>query len=372
MIRQYERYIFFHLLGPLLLITLSLTGIIWLTQVLRFIDFMLNRGLAFSDFCYLTGLMFPALLLVIMPISLGIAVVYTINRLTADSELIVLYAVGISKLQLVRPILFMGCICLLICYVLSLYLMPVANTKFQDIRTFFRDKYASVLLEEEVFNSPVDGMTVFIRQRDADNTLHNILLHDNRNPKETVTLIADRGTIEQTASGPRFYLTHGVRQTLRDGRVSWLSFDNYAIDVAFYAKNVERKYKPEERTFAELLNVDGLNEKERRTYRAEAHYRLTWPLFNLMMPLTAMAALFSGSFNRRGQWKRTVVTTLILTGILLLYFALRSMGIRYAGVQPMLYVMILALCTASLHIIARERRIGFSWFSKPFQRAIGN
>ena len=369
MIRQYERYLFFHLLGPLLLITLSLTGIIWLTQVLRFVDFMLNRGLAFSDFCYLTGLMLPTLLLVIIPISLGIAVIYTINRLTSDSELIVLQAVGIRKLQLVRPILAMGVFATLLCYALSLYLMPIANEKFQDIRTFFRDKYASVLLEEEVFNSPVDGITVFVRQRDPDNTLHNILLHDNSKPKETVTLLADRGRIEQTPTGPRFYLTHGVRQTLRDGRVNWLSFENYVLDVAFYSKNAERKHTPEERTIRELFHNDGLNEKDAQAYRAEAHYRLTWPLFNLMLPLAAGAILFSGYFNRRGQWRRTTGATLTMACIVLLYFTLRSLGIKYAWVQPMLYGLILLVCGGALRVIAREKFIAFPSIRFPFRAA---
>ena len=43
--RQYERYLLMHLLLPTVLITAGLTGIIWLTQVMRFIDYMLNRGL---------------------------------------------------------------------------------------------------------------------------------------------------------------------------------------------------------------------------------------------------------------------------------------------------------------------------------------
>ena len=75
--RQYERYLFMHLLWPTVLITASLTGIVWLTQVLRFLDFILNRGLSLGDFMYLTGLMLPSLLLILMPICLCIAVVYT-------------------------------------------------------------------------------------------------------------------------------------------------------------------------------------------------------------------------------------------------------------------------------------------------------
>ena len=72
----------------------NLTAIVWLTQILRFLDFMLSRGLSLLDFLYLTGLMLPSLLLMLLPISLAIAVIYTYNKLTVESELIVLNAVG--------------------------------------------------------------------------------------------------------------------------------------------------------------------------------------------------------------------------------------------------------------------------------------
>ena len=83
-----------HMLWPTVIVTASLTAIVWLTQILKFLDFMLSRGLSLGDFLYLTGLMLPSLLLILIPIALGIAVIYTYNRLMVESELIVLNAVG--------------------------------------------------------------------------------------------------------------------------------------------------------------------------------------------------------------------------------------------------------------------------------------
>ena len=42
----------------------SLTGLVWLTQIMKFLDFVLSRGLTLADFLYLTGLMLPSLLLI--------------------------------------------------------------------------------------------------------------------------------------------------------------------------------------------------------------------------------------------------------------------------------------------------------------------
>ena len=353
--RRYERYLIMHLALPTVLVAAALTGIIWLTQMMRFIDFMLNRGLSLGDFLYLTGLMLPSLLLILIPISLAIAAIYTYHRLTADSELVVLNAVGISKLQLARPVLIVGAIATVICYALSLYLMPLANKKFRDIRTFFRDKYASVLLEEEVFNTPINGITVFVRERDSDNHLLGILLHDNRNVFTPITMMAERGRMEQTETGPRFYLENGVRQQFKDGRASWLRFDNYALDIAFFAQNVARRRDPDERTIDELLKGDPANEKENRALRAEAHQRLTWPLFALTLPMLALAFLFAGEFNRRGQWKRIAKAAGAIIVVVLVYFALRSLSIKHAWLTPALYLLLLSSFAASVHMLITGR-----------------
>ena len=359
--RQYERYLFSHLLWPTVLITVSLTSIVWLTQVLRFLDFMLNRGLGVGDFLYLTGLMLPQLLLMLIPVSLGVAVIYTYNRLTVESELIVLNAVGVSKWQLAKPTLMMGLAAAVLCYVLAIYLAPSANAHFRDIRVFFRDKYASVLLEEDVFNNPIDGVTVFVRERDDKNNLAGILLHDSRDPKQTVTMLADRGRMEQGSSGPRFYLQHGVRQELRNGRVSWLAFDDYAIDIAFYGHEAKFKPVPEEMSFGELFKRDGLTPKQIAANVAEVHQRLTWPGFAVSLPMFVLAVLFTGEFNRRGAWRRIIFASVGMASSVLAYFALRDMASKENLLAIMLYAIVFGLGGVSAYLIASNRCITFIW-----------
>lgn len=349
--RQYERYVLTHLLWPTVLITASLTGLVWLTQIMKFLDFILSRGLTLIDFLYLTGLMLPSLLLIITPIALGIATIYTYNKLMVESELIVLSSVGVSRWQLARPALVMGISAGAMCLVLALYLMPVANAKFQDIRIFFRDKYASVLLEDQVFNNPLDGVTVYIRERDEKNNLAGIVMHDSRGSEQTVTMIADHGRMEQTASGPRFHLQQGMRQEWKQGRVSWLKFDDYAIDLAFYGANASRDRGASERTIWELFDREGLSEKQAAAYRAEAHQRLTWPLMAASLPLFVLALLFTSEFNRRGQMRRIMVASLGMVLIMILYFAFRSLSVKHGWAIGGLYVLTIGIALASLRLL---------------------
>ena len=353
--RQYERYVLQHLLWPSVVITASLTALVWQTQMLKFIDFVLGRGLSIADFFYLTGLMLPSLLLVLIPICLTIAVIYTYNRLTVESELIVLGAVGISPRQLARPVWMVGGGAVLMCYALSLFLMPAANGKFRDIRAFFRDQYASVLLEEEVFNNPMPGVTVFVRARDSANNLEGILLEDNRDPKQALTLIADHGRLEQGEHGPRFRLSHGIRQQWREGKVSWLAFDDYSIDFAFYGATNARKPSADELGIRQLFSTEGLSEKQAGAFLAEAHQRLTWPLLALSLPLMALALLLSSEFNRRGQWQRMVASALVTALLLVVYFGARGLAVRLPAMAGGLYLLAVGGVLLGLYVLGGGR-----------------
>ena len=54
------RYVFNQLLAAALFITLGLTLAIWLSQSLRWISYIVNRGLPASTFLYLIGLLLPS------------------------------------------------------------------------------------------------------------------------------------------------------------------------------------------------------------------------------------------------------------------------------------------------------------------------
>jgi lipopolysaccharide export system permease protein len=174
-------------------------------------------------------------------------------------------------------------------------------------------------------------------------------------------MIADTGRMEQTSAGPRFYLQDGMRQLWRGGRVSWLAFDNYAIDIAFYGQDGGRKRNPDERSIGELFARDGLTEKQAAAYRAEAHQRLTWPLLALSLPLFALATLFSSEFNRRGQTKRLLVATIGMVAILLLYFVCRSASIKHGWLTAGLYVLAIGVAVASSYLLLSARVIALRW-----------
>ena len=65
-----ERYMLRQLVVVAALVTLTLTLAIWLTQSLRFVELIVNRGLSLHSYLYLTLLLLPSFLWLMLPVPL--------------------------------------------------------------------------------------------------------------------------------------------------------------------------------------------------------------------------------------------------------------------------------------------------------------
>ncbi|MFO1243505.1 MAG: LptF/LptG family permease [Rickettsiales bacterium] len=342
--QRYALYVMRLLLWPALMITLTLTGIIWLTQALRFIDFIINRGLSVFEFVRVTGLLLPSLLVIVVPVALFVSTLFAYQRLAQDSELTVLEASGLSPMKVAFPAIVMALIFTVFVYINTLWLQPAANREFKDLQTFLRSNYSSVMLQEEVFNTPMAGLTVYVRERSNDGLLKGILVHDNRVKDHAVTMMAEEGQIVNTPSGPSFNLMRGMRQEEQDGRISWLDFDRYNVDLNFYAEaSKTRPREAKERYLSELFSPEAEASAEENRFRSEAHQRLTWPMFTLALALLAVITVISGEFSRRGIWKRIAMSSAIALGLVLCDFGLINMLVKLPMAWPFAYIFPLAL-----------------------------
>ena len=69
-------------------------AVIWLNQSLRILDIVITQGASFTDFLRYSFLAAPLWLVVIMPLSAFIAILWTLHRFLSDREIVVMHAVG--------------------------------------------------------------------------------------------------------------------------------------------------------------------------------------------------------------------------------------------------------------------------------------
>lgn len=361
--KLYLLYLLRQLALPTMFATLALSGAIWLSQSLRFVDLIVNKGVPATTFGYLTLLLFPSLLLVILPFALFCAVLFVYHRLAVESEITVLRAVGLSNLQIAAPCLLLAAVVTIIGYAISLYFMPLAFRSFRDLQYRIEQDLSYLLLQPGVFNSPTRGLTVYVRDHREDGSLEGIVVHDERQRKLPVTMMAEEGSLVQADDGPLFIMERGNRQELDakdpdNPSLSILHFERYTLDLAANASPPgERSPKPKEQYVHELLDPPkSLSEARRNGRIAEGHKRLTWPLNALVFALIGLAALLSRDFDRRGPWQSLLIATVGVVLVQALTMAIGSLMERHLALIPLLYAATIAPGVIGLAVIVGHRR----------------
>ena len=341
---QLSWYVLGQIAGPVALLTLLLTCVILLTQSLRLLDLVINRGQSAPTFLYLTLLILPGLLVIILPIAFFFGTLFTLSRLNGDSELVVMASAGYSQRQLAAPVFIAAAIVMCLTWICALWLMPVGqralNAKVLDIRA----DIGAALLNEGEFNPPAPGLTVFIRQLGSDGQIRGILVHDSRDAKRPVTYLAERGILAQTPQGTRLIMLDGtVEQSAAGGsQLSVLKFQRDVFDLDQFAGPARASLRQtNERFLGELLDPkeSTLGERIRNAYFAEAHNRLSQPLYCLAFAMIALAAILRGRRQRGPLAMRLTMASLAAAAVRIAGYGVSGPASSHPTLVPLFYII---------------------------------
>jgi lipopolysaccharide export system permease protein len=302
-----SRYIFRTTFGAFLVVLVSLTAVIWVTQALRDIDIMTNQGQTILVFVGITGLIIPLLILVIAPIALLIAVAHTLNKLSTDSEIIVMNAAGMSPWLLFRAFMNVAIVVSLIVASISAYFAPKGLRMLRDWLTEVRANVVSTIVQPGRFTSIENGVTIHIRERRSNGQLLGIFLDDQRNPKERLTVLSELGELLDNDKGTFLVLQKGVVQRHEVGQrdPAMVVFERYAFDLSQFAGGPQSvKYSIRERYLWQLMFPDPKDQfyiEQPGQFRAELHDRVIAPFYPLAFVVIAFAYLGAPRTTRQSR-----------------------------------------------------------------------
>jgi lipopolysaccharide export system permease protein len=341
LVSRLDIYIFRQVLAALLVTTGGLTALIWLTQSLRFVDLVVNRGLSFTVFLRLTSLLIPSFVAVILPITTYIVIQFVYLRMAGDRELTVMRAAGLSPWALARPALTVAVIVTAVGYGLSIWGVPASMRAFKEYQWEIRNRLAAFLLQDGVFTPLSEKLTVYVRSRDQDGTLRGILVDDARDPTAHATILAERGRLIDSPTGPRVLLLDGNRQQIdhQTGRLDTLTFKQNEVDLADATKDdSSRTLDMSEVPIDALFDPHPALERDRGKWIAEGYRRLTEPLTTMSYAMIGLLAALGGQFSRHGNVLRPMVSIGVMVVLLALGLALGTIAARDNQLITLLWV----------------------------------
>lgn len=345
---RYTRYILRNLLPPTVLLFITLTMMVLLSQSLKLIDLIVNRGLEAGMFLYLTALLIPSLTLIILPIASFLAVLFIYNKFINESEFIAFSATGLSHIKLAGAAIWSAAgVCALL-YAVTFFALPYSYRTFKDIQFIVRNQYATLLLQEGVFNTPVKDVTVYVQTFEpVQGRLRGIFVHDGRKPDAQVVMSAEEGRLIRRPQGARFILINGNRQenNAKNGMSSVLYFDKYDFDIGALSEERTRIWREAKEYYVhEMLNAlkraDDIPPKLYKKIVGELHFRISWPLFGFLLTILPLTALLTAEFDRRGKRKRVIVAAAVGGILCAVQFALKSLTVSMPHLFYITYVFL--------------------------------
>jgi lipopolysaccharide export system permease protein len=365
-----NRYILRQCVSVMLFVTAALTATVWLAQSLKLVDLIVNRGLSAEVFLYLAILILPRFLDIVIPIGTFIAVLFVFNRLITESELVVMRSAGLSPFSLAKPVLELAAVGWLILMVLSIWLLPASNREFKDLQFEIRNRFVSSLLQEGSFTTISDKLTIYIGGRNDRGEVIGLMIDDERDPNNPVTLLAERGAFADTGGGARIIMINGDRQQYdrNTGKLSVLTFERYVLDLDMMREAPEaRAREAQERYLGELFfPPPDVDLSTRDVYLIEGNERLTVPLTAFSFALIPLACLLPGEFNRRGQLKRVLFAIGCALAFQTIDLAVKNLEGRFTAAIPLSYLVDLLPFAVGLGILLhRGIRFNFRWSPFP-------
>lgn len=340
--RLLNRYILSEILPGFLVNILVFSSIMLMARVMEMANLVISKGVGLMVVVDILLLAAPKILSLTLPMATLLAVLTAFLRLSADSELTVLRASGISLYQLSPPVLAFGLLVSLVTALFSIWVTPEANWRFKTQLLDLAKARADLAIEEQTFIKTFPGLVLYVSQLSAgSDKMNKVLIYDGRSPEEESVIVAQEGRlgVDREAGVLLFHLEDGVIDRVYANRKSTDSifFDTYDLKVSpgaeFEDNGDSNIFRGRQDLPTSQLRAAGRASDKQAvflTYHLEWHRRLALPFTCFIMALIGLP--LGASFRVRGRNFALIMGL----GVFIVYYVFFSLGwsLAEAGHYP--------------------------------------
>ncbi len=216
--RVIDRYVIREIVPPFLIALLVFTFILIIPFIIDLAEQMIAKGVPWGMLLQLMATLVPAAAALTIPMALLIGILVGLGRLSADREVVVLMACGVSPYRLLQPILFVGVICWGLSSWVLLKAMPDANQTFRELSTKIVMDRAEGEVRPRVFFEDFPGIVLYVNEVPLGGTgWQDVLAADTSNPSQPVVYLAKRGRmlVDRNARTIQMVLEEGTRHATK-------------------------------------------------------------------------------------------------------------------------------------------------------------
>lgn len=345
-----QGYLFRQILMPALAACAALAGIGILSQSLDQLEIIVERGQSVWVMIKLTLLATPQLIAVILPIGLFVGALIALTRLQREQELTAAFASGMTRWSVISPAMRIAVMFALASLAMNLFVQPWAQRQARAEAFAIRTDLAALLVEEGQFVQGPNGLTVYVQDIEQNGLMKNLFIYLN-DDGAVRTWSASEARFGRIGGEPVLTMIDASMQEYSSrGVLNYLSFDRFPFELGPYVPEDQRiRYKPSDLYLTQLLGPSPAVLEQagsRGELLAEAHSRLSSPLYALAAMAMALAAILGGAFSRTGYTVRIAKAAGAFLALRIVGYGLVAAS-AWNGWVNVLQYLVPALATAS-------------------------
>ena len=287
------QYYFVEFFKIFLIISLSFSLLIWFTQAARLLELVTEFGNPISTYVKYILFNYPKIFQDTFLLNFIISMFFLFTKLENSNEIGIYWLSGISKKKIYALSILISSILLIFYLFLSIFLTPWSS--YQGRLELGKAKFSLIntLVKEKNFNSPLDGLTIYVEKNDKKGNLENIFIYE-----KSRTITAKKGLVLTNKEGSYLELFNGTTQENNNGKINFINFDKTIFDFSRYQlKNISYPKFKERQLDWLLINLKDkkTSDEGRKEIREEINSRIIKPFIIILITTIISFNLYSNN-----------------------------------------------------------------------------
>ena len=355
--RILDRYIVREIFRHALLGLVVFTFVFFVPQLVRLMELLVRHAGSSGQLVKLFACLFPGVLTFTVPMAILVGVLLGLGRMSADSEIIALTALGIGRRRILLPVAVLALTGVLITAAMTLWAGPLALHSFRSIEADLIANQVSFQVQPRVFDERFPNTVLYVNDVSASGTKWNgVFLAETRDGDNSQLTLAENAIViaEPQQGKLELHLQGGAthefnRQDPNHYSVTQFGQSDLPIEVTGLLPSKQRSLSNQERSLR-LLWAD--QTASWREARVEFHRRIAFPFACLFFALVAVPL---GSQPRRGGRAAGTLLAVLLIASYYLLFVFGASLARHGTVPVAAGIWIANLALGVLGLILLPR-----------------
>ena len=316
--------------------------VIWIFQAVNHLDIMIEDGRDHLTYIKFTLLIFPKVIVKLLPFIFFLSFVYIITKYELDNELIIFWNFGVSKISVINFFFKFSIVLVIFQIFLTSIIVPATQDK---ARSYLRNSSIDLienLIKPRTFNDAIKNLTIYSDKKNEDGYFTEIYIKSGSGINNFQITYAKKGKFINNAEKQIFDLYNGETISVINDKITNLKFKRSYLNLSDIETNTTTYKKTQEvstldlfkcykniynKNFIDLskdLKIENCRTDNISNILKEFHKRITIPLYIPALMLICLLVITKSKENNNYTLYRFKI---FLIGLVIII--LSELSIRY-------------------------------------------